>query len=110
MLQEYALRLLKLVLTDDSLEAPSAVLLPRLFAAAASNAKPVRAQALDCLVQAASDPQLAARLVTAERLGAAPLQAFLSGVVEHHAAVLDDGLGFEQVVKRLLPDDSLKSR
>lgn len=74
-----------------------------MLAAAASSSLEVRTQALDCLVQASTDAAVAGRLVSSGRLPAAPLQAFLAAVAEHHAEILSDGLGFMQVVKRLLP-------
>jgi hypothetical protein len=102
-LQEHALRLLQPYLTSASPQTPSAVLLPRLLAAAASSRREVRVQALDCLVKAGADTGTAARLVSPDLLAAAPLQAFLAAVAEQHADILGDGLGLLQVVKHLLP-------
>ena len=102
-MQEHALRLLQPYLTSTSPQAPNAVLLPRLLAAAASSSRVVRVQALDLLVRAGADSGTAARLVSPDLVAAAPLQAFLAAVAEQHADILTDELGLLQVVKSLLP-------
>ena len=109
LLQERALQLLQSYLTPAASATPSPVLLPRLLAAAASNTQQIRTQALHCLVKAASDPQVAVSLVSHDHFAAEPLQAFLSALVEYHAEILSDGLGFLQAVKQLLPDSGAKS-
>ena len=103
LLQEQALRLLQPQLTSATSELPGSVLFPRVLAAAASSSREMRTQALDCLVKAGADAEVAGRLVSPARMPAGPLQAFLAAVAEHHAEILSDGLGLLQAVKLLLP-------
>ena len=108
LLQERALQHLQSCLTAFT---TTPQVLPRLFAATASSSQPIRAQALDCLVKASTDLDLADGLVSNdELLEPAALQALLAAVAEHHAEILSDGQGFVQVVRRLLVHAGAKHR
>lgn len=86
-------------------------MLPRLLAAAGSAIQQARALALDCLIAAASHPELAEHgLVGAELFGGNHLQAFLHALALQHEEIKGDSLGLLQVVRRLLPECAGKGR
>ena len=106
-----ALLLLQPYLTAANTAPPSPVLLPRLLAATASSNQQARGLALDCLLAAASHPELAEHgLVSAQLLAGNHLQAFLHALALHHEDVKGDSLGLLRAVRRLLPDSAAKGR
>lgn len=106
-----ALQLLQPYLTTPSAAPPSPVLLPRLLAAADGSSQQARGLALDCLLAAASHPELAEHgLVSAELFGGNHLQAFLHALALHHEDIKGHSLGLLQAVRRLLPDCAGKGR
>ena len=108
-MQVSALQLVQPYLTAPSAAAPSPVLLPRLLAAAGSSNQQARTLALDCLMAAASHPELAEHgLVSAELFGGNHLQVFLHALALHHEEIKGDSIGLLQVVKRLLPESGAK--
>ncbi len=109
-MQEHALQLLQPYLTAEAPASPSPVLLPRILAAATSNAQPVRAQAVDCLMKAASNSEAAARMVGFDHFAPSAFSPFMSAVAGHHAEILSDQLGLVQVVNQILPSAGTQSR
>lgn len=110
-MQVPSLQLLQPYLTAANAAPPSPILLPRLLAAAASSTLHARALALDCLLAAASHPELAEHgLVSAQLLAGNHLQAFLHALALHHEDIKGDSLGLLQAAKRLLPDVAAKGR
>ena len=100
--QVHALQLLSDYLSSAATGAADLnTLLPQLLAAAANPNLQIRQLAVSCLANAASTGQTA-KLVGHVTVAAASLEAFVTGLLQHEAQVVDDEQGLVQVVKQLL--------